>query len=234
MKSFNNLTVIGTSHISKQSIKEAEEAIELLNPGILALELDIARLNALLSKKKPQFSLRMVKELGIKGSLFALLGAWVEKKLGKMVGTSPGSEMKAAAKLALSKNIRIALIDQDIRITIRNLFKYLTWKERWTFIKDIFLGFFGFSDIEPFDLSKVPDQKLIHDMITKVRKKYPSFYKALIEERNIFMAKALYNLIEHNKNVTILALVGAGHEEEIITLIKKEAEKSFSNTQKKK
>lgn len=233
MKSFNNLTVIGTSHISKQSIKEAEESIELLNPGIVALELDQARFYALLSKRKPKFNLSLVKEIGVKGFLFAILGAWVEKKLGKIVGTTPGDEMKAAARLALKKNLKIALIDQDLRITIRNLFKYLTWKEKWTFVKDLFLGFFGYSDVKQFDLAKVPEQKLIHEMVTVVRKKYPSFYKALIVERNIFMAKALYNLIENNRNVTVLALVGAGHEDEIISLIKKEAEKSYSNTQKK-
>src|SRR3989338_5436058 len=233
MKSFNNLTVIGTLHISKESIKEAEDTIELLNPGIVALELDQARFYALLSKKKPKLELSLVKEIGVKGFLFAIIGSWVEKKLGKMVGTTPGDEMKAAAKLALKKNLKIALIDQDLRITIRNLFKYLTWKEKWTFIKDLFMDLLGYSDVKQFDLNKVPEQELIYEMITVVRKKYPSFYKALIVERNIFMAKALYNLMEHNQNITILALVGAGHEEEIINLIKKEAVKSYSSTQKK-
>ena len=232
MKSFNNLTVIGTSHISKQSIKDAQESIELLNPNIVALELDIARFNALLSKKKPKLKLSLIKELGIKGFIFAVIGSWVEKKLGKMVGTTPGSEMKAAAKLALAKNLKIALIDQDIRITIKNLFKYLTWKEKWNFIKDLFLGLLGFGEVERFDLSKVPEKAIIDKMIVRVKKRYPSFHKALIEERNIFMAKALYNLMENNKDVKILAIVGAGHEDEIINLIKKEVAKSFSNIQK--
>ncbi len=233
MKYFNNLTVIGTSHISKHSIKEVEESIELLNPGIIALELDGPRLNALLLKKRPKLSIQMVKELGIKGFLFAVIGAWVERKLGKMVGTTPGSEMKAAAKLAIKKKLKIALIDRDLRITIKNLFKYLTWKEKWTFIKELLLSLLGFGEIERFDLSKVPEKELINRMIKKVKVSYPSFYRALIEERNIFMAKALYNIIENNKDVKILAVVGAGHEDEIISLIKKEAEKSSSNIQKR-
>lgn len=233
MKYFNNLTVIGTSHISKESIKLGEDTIETLSPGIVALELDEPRFQALFSKRKPKFSLQIVKDLGIKGALFALIGAWVEKKMGKMVGTTPGSEMKAAAKLAIKNKIKIALIDQDIRITIRNLFKYLTWKEKWNFVKDILLGLLGFGEVEKIDLSKVPETELINKMIKKIKNRYPSFYKALIEERNVFMAKALYNLIENNKDVKIVALVGAGHEDEIISLIKKGAEKSFLNTQKK-
>lgn len=233
MKFFNNLAVIGTSHISKHSIIEVEEAIELFKPDIVALELDPPRFQALISKKRPKIKLSAVKELGIKGFLFTALGAWVEKKLGKMVGTAPGGEMKAAAKLALKKNIKIALIDRDLRITIRNFFSYLTWKEKWNFFIDLVKGMFGFGDAVKFDLSKVPEKNLINQMVKKVKQRYPSFYKALVEERNVYMAKALYNLIQNNTNAKMLAIVGAGHEDDIIELVKKEAEKSFSNIQKK-
>ncbi len=233
MKYFNNLAVIGTSHISKESIMEVETAIDALKPGIVALELDLPRFQALFSKKKPKFTLRMAKELGIKGSLFALIGAAVERKLGKMVGTKSGDEMKAAAKLALKNKIQIALIDRDLRITLDHLFKYLTWKEKWNFAKDIIMGMLGKGDIKEFDLNKVPEKELIEEMIKKVNTRYPSFHKALIEERNAYMAKALYNLIENNKELGIIAIVGAGHEDELIAIIKKEAEKSSLNIQKK-
>lgn len=233
MKYFNNLTVIGTSHISKDSIKQVEDAIETLKPGIVALELDPPRFQALFSKNKPKFSLKMAKEFGIKGSLFALIGAAIERKLGKMVGTKPGDEMKAAAKIAIKNKIKIALIDQDLRITINHLFKYLTWKEKWNFVKDMSFGLIGKGDVKQFDLRKVPESELIEEMIKKITKRYPSFYKALIEERNVYMAKALYNLIENNKDLGIIAVVGAGHEDELLSLIKKEVEKSSSNTQKR-
>ena len=54
----------------------------------------------------------------------------------------------------------------------------------------------------------------------KVRKRYPNVYKVLIEERNHVMAKNLKKIIENNKDKKILAIVGAGHEEEILKLIK--------------
>ena len=42
------------------------------------------------------------------------------KKLGKIVNTKPGDEMRAAIKLAKENNIKIALIDQRIEITLKN------------------------------------------------------------------------------------------------------------------
>ena len=46
-------------------------------------------------------------------------------------------------------------------------------------------------------------------------------YKVLIEERNIVMAENLSALMEKNEDKKILAIVGAGHEDEILRLIKK-------------
>ena len=57
-------------------------------------------------------------------------------------------------------------------------------------------------------------------MTDHVKKYYPSIYLTLIKERNEYMAKALYKLITINPDKTILAVVGAGHEEEIIRLVK--------------
>ena len=44
------ITIIGTSHIARQSIREVKEAIEKGKPDIVALELDRQRLPALLRK----------------------------------------------------------------------------------------------------------------------------------------------------------------------------------------
>lgn len=232
MLKYKNLRVIGTSHIAVQSINEVKEAMAKLKPDIVALELDKLRFVALVSKRKPKLGWRELKELGLKGFLFNAIGAWVEKKLGKMVGVKPGAEMLTAVKLAVGQKAKIALIDRDIRITIRNLFNYLTWREKFRFIGDIFGGIFLRRNVVRFDLRKVPSDKMIRQMVGQVRKRYPAFYKALVKERDEYMAKNLYNLINRNKDKAILAVVGAGHEDSIISLIKKQVAKGgLWNTQ---
>jgi pheromone shutdown-related protein TraB len=219
MKTFKNISIIGTSHISPESIKEVTQTIKKLKPDIIAIELDKKRYSSLLSKKR-KIKFSDIKALGVKGFLFNLIGAWVEKKLGKYTGVEPGSEMKTAIKLAKKTKAKIALIDQDIEITIRKLMKAITWKEKFTFIKDLFASlFFGKKKIE-FDLKKVPSQKLINKMLKEVKKSYPSFYNVLVKDRNKVLSKNLYNLSTLYPKKKILAIIGAGHEKQVLGELK--------------
>ena len=116
---YRNLTIVGTSHIAQQSLDEVRTVIENVDPDIIAIELDRKRLHALLNKTKRKIRLKDIRRIGIKGFIFSLVGAWASDKLGKMVGISPGSEMKEAIYMARERKKIIALIDQDIEITLR-------------------------------------------------------------------------------------------------------------------
>ncbi len=218
MYTFKNLTVIGTSHVSIDSVKEVEQVLLDIKPGIIALELDFPRFKALLSPKKHKLSFGDIRRLGFRGFLFNLIGAWAEKKIGDIVGVSPGSEMLKAISLSSQLNSDIALIDQDISITLNRLSKSITWKERFRFIFDLVKGIVVRKPIVDFDLRKVPSKDIIDKLVSKVKEDYPSFYNVLIAERNVYMSKNLYNLMSFNKK--LVAIVGAGHEEELIALIK--------------
>ncbi|MBS3131421.1 TraB/GumN family protein [Candidatus Woesearchaeota archaeon] len=219
---YSNLTIIGTSHIAAQSLKEVEEAFNRENPDIVAVELDRARLHALMSSRKEKPGLSIIRKIGVKGYLFSVIGAWAEKKLGQMVGVSPGSEMKRAVMLAKKSGKRVALIDQDIQITLRRFSKSLTWKEKWNFLADIVKAAVFRKKEIGFDLTKVPEKEVIEKMMAKVKDRYPNVYKTLIEERNSVMAKNLAKMLAKEPDKKILAVVGAGHEEEIIRLVEKQ------------
>ncbi len=210
--------VVGTSHVSMDSVMEVERVLLDVKPGIIALELDFPRFKSLLSPQKRKLSLRDIKHLGVRGFLFNLVGAWAEKKIGDIVGVSPGSEMLKAVEVSKKLDADIALIDQDISITLNRLLKSITWKERFRFFYDLVKGFFVRKPVVKFDLRKVPPKEVIDMLISKVKKDYPSFYRVLIAERNVYMSKNLYNLMSLGKKV--VAVVGAGHEEELVELIK--------------
>lgn len=222
---YKNLTIIGTSHIAKQSLDEVKKVIEDEKPEIIALELDKRRLYALMSSKKEKISFYNVFRVGFKGFLFSLIGAWAEKKLGEYVGVMPGSEMKQAVKLAKKNKAKIALIDQDIEVTLKKLSKNLTWKEKWNFIVDVFKAVVSRKKEVEFDLRKVPSKKIINKLINKVKKRYPNIYNVLVKERNEVMANKLVRLMKMKEEERILAIVGAGHEEEIVDLIKRDINK---------
>ncbi len=220
MLTYKNLTILGTSHIAIESIKQVQSVILTQRPEIIAVELDLLRFQNLMTKKKQKLKFSDIRKLGFKGFLFNIIGAYIEKKLGEIVKVSPGSEMKKAITLGIKLKSEIALIDQDIRITLKKLSKSITFKEKLTFIKDILKALIIRKPEITFDLRKVPDQETINKMVKKVKDSYPSVYKILIKERNNHMAKALYKLMNSNKDKKILAIVGAGHEREIINLLK--------------
>ena len=126
--------------------------------------------------------------------------------------------MIMAVQLAKKNNIQLALIDQDIEITLKRLSKEITWKEKFNFIADIINAVIFKKKEINFDLTKVPEKNVIKKLISKVKIRYPSIYKVLIKERNNIISKNLFALMQNDKE--ILAIIGAGHEKEVLDLIK--------------
>ncbi|MBU0461625.1 MAG: TraB/GumN family protein [Nanoarchaeota archaeon] len=225
MLSFRNLSIIGTSHIARESVEEIKRFVNEQKPGIIAVELDQRRLYALLHNIKSKVRLRDIRTVGLKGFLFAVFGSWAQKKLGNIVKIEPGAEMKTASKLALQQGVQLALIDRDITVTLKEFSRRLTWKERFRFIGDIFrFMFFRKREmkrlgIEKLDLTKVPEEALISKLMHELKTRYPNVYKVLVADRNRIMAHNLFIIMTHNPTVKILAVVGAGHQEELLEMV---------------
>ena len=226
---YKNLVFLGTSHIAKQSLDEVKKYIDEEKPDIIAIELDRKRLPALMSKANRKIELRNIRHIGLKGFIFSLIGAWAEKKLGKLVGVAPGSEMKQAIKIARKKKIDLALIDQDIEITLKRLSKSITWKEKRHFLADIIKAFFTRKHEIDFDLATVPDKNIIKKLTSQLKKNYPNVYRVLIEERNNVIAGNIISLMQANQNKKILVILGAGHIDDVIEILnQKEDSISYS------
>jgi pheromone shutdown-related protein TraB len=215
---YKNLVVIGTSHIATESLDEVERVILSEKPTIVALELDRERFLALKTGQKRKPSIWDARKIGFKGYLFAKLGEYVERKLGDKVNISPGDEMLKASNIASKEKIKIALVDQNIKVTLKNFSKEFTWKEKFRFVGSLIKGIFKKQKIA-IDLSKVPDKGFVDMAMEHLQKDYPNVYKVLVVDRNIYMAKRLVKLMHMFGKV--VAVVGAGHSEGLIEEVKK-------------
>jgi len=221
----NMMEIIGTSHVSPKSVEKVKRTIENLKPSLVAVELDKLRYDSLLKKQtKTRPSLSLIRQLGVSGFVFYLLGSFVENYIGKKTGVIPGDEMLAAIKEARKQGAKIALIDQPVILTLRNI-SSISFKEKLKIVFDMI-----FSLINPkHELRKVsltmaniydvPNEKDIVKIISIFEKRYPLFYKVLIDDRNRYMVRKL-NILRESFEEPIVAVVGAGHVQGMKSLLK--------------
>ena len=222
-----NLKIIGTSHIAKQSVIEITNAMDEFMPDIVAVELDINRYNALISKSKHRLGISEIMRIGVAGYIFAMVGRLAQTKLGKIVNMEPGADMLSAINLAKNRKIKIALIDQNIMITLRRFSMFFTWREKFRLIGDVLRAiFFPKREIkrlglEGLDLTKVPSKKLIKTLVNKMKNDYPNVYRVLLHERDSVMADNVLRMMKQEPDKKIMAVVGAAHMDGIIKLLRK-------------
>ncbi len=220
------ITLLGTSHIAKQSVQQIQSTVADLQPTIVAVELDRKRLYALLHEQRTSLRLSDIRRIGLQGFLFAWIGGIVQRKLGASVGVLPGADMLSAIKIAQQQGAQVALIDQDIEITLRRFSAKLSWRERGRFVWDLLRGLlFGKRELRRYglgniDLRKVPSHELIQKMIGIIRTRYPNIYQVLVHERNVVMTHRLRHIATQHPDAKILAVVGAGHVEGMRELLR--------------
>ncbi|MFB6292163.1 MAG: TraB domain-containing protein [Candidatus Nanohaloarchaea archaeon] len=192
--------VYGTSHVSEDSLELIDQKIDEHDPEIVALELDMLRLEALLRGDRPS-----------SGPVFLWLMKKFQDFVGSKTGVMPGDEMLHAFQRSMEENREVALIDQDIRITVDRLGD-VSRKEKvkaaFSLLGGLFLG-------GSFDLSSIPGEDQVETVLDEFRDEYPGLYSVLVADRDQVMAEALEQLESENPDADIVAFVGAGHERKL-------------------
>lgn len=212
VKISDNIILIGTAHISQDSVDEVKAAIGKYNPDIVAVELCNRRLEAI-TKKDTWENTPITSLLKSNNAYFMLAQTFlssIQRKLGKEYGVEPGSEMIAALDEAKKRELSVALIDRDISITLKRAWKTMGFREKfrltWEFLKAI-LGY-DEEELQELDLKKIMDQDVISSMMEEFGAIAPSASTVLIHERDQYIAKKIY---DESKKGKVVAVVGAGH-----------------------
>lgn len=217
------IRIVGTSHIAKQSAREIERVAKEFSPDIIAVELDKGRLRALqekaAGKKEERVPLSMIKQVGVTGYLFIVIGRALQKKLGGIMRVDPGIDMLAAVHYAQQNRLLLALVDQDIAVTLRHLSKEFTFKEKMKVLWDVISAPFSKQKVA-IKLDRVPDEKTIKMLLGLLRARYPSLYNVLIVERNIVMARNLDTIVRKNPGKRVMLVIGAGHDDDLRVRLK--------------
>ena len=215
----DQLRIIGTAHVSSESIEEVRRTIAEVEPDVVAVELDPGRYRRLLDEKlgveRDDFSLRDALR---HGNIGVLLAAWFltyfQRKVGDDIGVKPGAEMLAAIEAAQEVGARVVLIDRDIGVTMQRALKSMGALEKMKFFLGVIRSFWDSEGID--DIESLKGEETLRDVMAQFRDISPSAYHVLVEERDAYMARRLLEIEEDS----VVAVVGAGHRRGICEYLK--------------
>jgi pheromone shutdown-related protein TraB len=211
--------IVGTAHVSQKSVDEVRAAIEEFSPDVVAVELDPARFAALKKQARDPTVSDVLEVRNFNSLLIQWLLSYLQRRIGVDVGVEPGAEMKAAIAEAESRGLAIALVDRDLRLTLLRFWKSLGTFEK---IRMFFALIFSIAEAgrgQEIDIEALKEQNVIDAVMEEFRRFSPNGARALIDERDAFIAYQIILLKAQRPQGRILAIVGAGHREGIIRYI---------------
>ncbi|WP_227131378.1 TraB/GumN family protein [Halorubellus salinus] len=123
--------VLGTAHVSQESVDEVERTIDERHPDVVAVELDEGRYRQLRGETPDDLD---PTDLLSGNTVFQFLAYWmlsyVQARLGDRFDVTPGADMLAAVESAEERGLGVALVDRDIQTTIQRFWKRMTFFEK--------------------------------------------------------------------------------------------------------
>jgi len=120
------VTVVGTAHVSHESVDRVERTIEEKRPDVVAVELDEGRYRQMQGEAPEDLE---PSDLLGGNTVFQFLAYWmlsyVQTRLGDRFDIDPGADMMAAIDTAEELGVGVALVDRDIQTTIQRFWRRL-------------------------------------------------------------------------------------------------------------
>ena len=225
-----NLYLLGTVHVSKQSVINASDLVEAVKPSVLFLELCDQRQGLLLAdnetaRDKQPRSIKQMYDLFKRDdtNAFTILYSFFIRYIEDEIGVRAGGEFKSAYETGLKTSCpALVLGDRPMSITINRLWNGFSIFQK---LKLLFHLFGSPAQDNASSLSahleKLENEKDVLSMeIKAVADRLPWFFECLINERDQYMAIKLHNTIQkmqlNHVPGDVVAIVGCGHVEGVL------------------
>lgn len=202
------IKIIPVAHVSRASVEEVKNEIEKAEAGVIAVELCERRFRSLRGDVEKTSLYDIIKHGNATLFILNSVLATFQRQIGEQFGIMPGKEMLTAIELAESRNMPVALIDRDIRITLSRAIG-ISFVDKLRIVKSIFASLI-FSGEEEIDIEEMKKEENIGMILNELKESFPSLYKILVDERDAYMARKLIEL--EKLYGSVIAVVGAGHK----------------------
>ena len=201
--------IVGTAHVSAQSVQDVRAAVAAVRPDTIAIELCEPRYQGLVKKNAWRNTniFQVVKQGKTMFLLAQLVMQSFYRRLGKQLEVEPGAEMLAGAACAEETGAKLELIDRRIDITLKRVWRHLGFWSRIKLFGVMVEAMFSSDEIDAKDIEALKKQDQLEALMGEMGKAFPEIKKRLIDERDIYLAQKL----RAAPGERIVAVVGAGH-----------------------
>ena len=203
----DGLRILGTAHVSSESVELVRNQIEEWGPDLVAVELCPSRMAALTEPESldSEDLLKIIKEGRSAMILLQSALAAQQRRMGISSGERPGAELLAAVNAAEESEIPVEMIDRDVVITLRRAWRKMGMIEKWRILNALLWE----EDDEEVSIDEVlGNSDLLSSMMEEAREVAPRAGEVLIDERDAFLAGRIQQIRGKGK---VLAVIGAGH-----------------------
>ena len=203
------ITLIGTAHVSKESIDEVTQTIKSLSPDCVAIELDEKRADSIQNAEKYS-QLDIIKVLKRHEGFLLLANlilASFQRRMGLNVGVKPGDEMLAAINTANEMNIPSVMVDRPIQITLKRAWAKNSFWGKCKLFALLISSAFSKEEVDPSEIENLKNSSEMDSMMEELAKEMPVIKKVLIDERDEYLASKIWDAQGEN----VVAVLGAGH-----------------------
>ena len=213
------ITLVGTAHVSAESVAEVESTIRELKPDSVAIELDEKRADSIRNKDKYS-NLDIVKVLK-RGEGFLLLANLVlssfQRRMGQNVGVNPGDEMLAAMRVADELGIPSVMADRAIQVTLKRAWAKNSLWGKCKLLATLLSSAFSREDMSAQDIENIKEKNEMDSMMNELADYMPVVKEVLIDERNVYLAQHIWD----SPGKSVVAVLGAGHLQGVVENLEK-------------
>ncbi len=208
------ITLVKTAHISKNSVADVEEAVALIDPDSICVELDKDRYETLNNREawRENDIVKVIKDKKVGYLMVNIILASFQKRMAKKMDNTSGQEMITGIRLAKEGNKHLVLADRSIKTTFTRIWNKLTFMGKVKLLYTIVLSIFDDEDITEADLEELKKGDALEAAINDIGKGFPVVKEVLVDERDRYLAYKIKNA-PGNK---IVAVIGAAHANGII------------------
>ncbi len=217
--SSRTVTLVGTAHISKDSVAEVESIIAQEMPGRVCVEIDQTRYQSMTQGSRWE-SMDIGKVLK-EGKAFFLLAnlalSGFQKRMGAGVGVKPGEEMIAAINAAEAAGIPWSCCDRDVQVTLKRAWARSNFWNKSKLLASLISSAFSNEKLSEDEIEQLKNKSELEQMMNELAEYLPSVKEVLIDERDRYLASKIFVSAEEH----VVAVVGAGHMAGIERWLKK-------------